>query len=386
MDSGISRRVFVKVGGLGLVAGACAPSAAPQSPASASAGGQPAPAAKAAWEVEWDKLVAAAKVEGKLVVQTATGSGYREALEEFNKAFPGVEATQLAFADAATYVPKIKAERQAGVYSFDAALIPPTSALQQLKPDGVFDPLRPLLFRPDILDDKVWDGGFELQWCDVDKKLAFFIQRDVNHNIYINTDLVKPAELAKVEDLVDPKWKGKMVMADPRQGAVRLPMTSLWLSGKKDLIKKMIIDQEPQIIRDRRQNVEALVRGRVPFAVGILKAVLHEFKKDGLAQNVIALDLPEIDYQPHDIALVFNRAPHPNAAKLFLNWILTEEGQTAWSKNVFVNANRIDVPIINPTDAPKPGVVYKNRNQEAIYPIVGEVEKHIADILKAANL
>ncbi|MEK7216790.1 MAG: hypothetical protein AAB289_14480, partial [Chloroflexota bacterium] len=122
MDSGISRRVFVKVGGLGLVAGACAPAATPQ-PA-APAGGQQAPVAKAAWEVEWDKLVTAAKQEGKLVVQTATGSGYREALEEFNKAFPGVEATQQAFADAATYVPKIKAERQAGVYSFDAALLP----------------------------------------------------------------------------------------------------------------------------------------------------------------------------------------------------------------------------------------------------------------------
>ncbi len=385
MGTTVSRRLFVKVGGLGLMAGACAPSATAPAAGEGQAGGQPAPAAKAAWEVEWDKLLAAAKQEGKVVVQTATGTGYREALEEFNKAFPGVEAIQQAFPDAATYVPKIKAERQAGVYSFDAALIPPTSALQQLKPDGVFDPLRPLLFRPDILDDKVWDGGYEQQWCDVEKKLAFFIMRDVNHSVWINTDLVKPSEITRVDDLANPKWKGKFVIADPRQGAVRLPMTSLWLNGKKDLIKKLIVDQEPQVIRDRRQNVEALVRGRVSFALGILKAVLKDFKKDGLAQNVIALDLPEIDYQPHDIALAFNRAPHPNAAQLFLNWILTKEGQAAWAKNVHVNANRIDVPIVNPEDAPKPGVVYKNRNQEEIYPIVGEVEKHIADILKAAN-
>jgi iron(III) transport system substrate-binding protein len=379
----VTRRMFVRIGGLGLAASACAPAAAP--PAAAPAGGAPAAAAKPGWEADWQKLIEAAKQEKQVVVQTGTGAGYREALEEFTKAFPGVEAVQQAFPDAATYVPKIRAERQAGVFSLDVAVTPPTSALQQLKPDGAYDPLRPLLFRPDILDDKVWDGGFELQWCDVDKKLAFFVQRDVNHNVYINTDLVKASELTKPEDLVDPKWKGKYVMADPRQGAVRLPMTSLWLNNKKDLIKKLLIDGEPQVIRDRRQNVEALVRGRVSFAVGILKAVLNEFRKDGLAKNIVALDLPEMDYQPHDIALYFNRAPHPNAAKLFLNWILTKEGQTAWSKHVFVNANRTDVPLVNPEDAPKPGVVYKNRNQEEIYPVVGEVEKHIADLLKAAG-
>jgi ABC-type Fe3+ transport system substrate-binding protein len=114
--------------------------------------------------------------------------------------------------------------------------------------------------------------------------------------------------------------------------------------------------------------------------------VLNEFKKDGLAKNVVALDFADLDYQPHYVVLAYNRAPNPNATKLFVNWVLSKEGQTAWAQHVQFNANRIDVPIVNPEDAPKPGVVYKNRNQEEIYPIFAEVEKHIGDLLKGAGV
>ncbi|MSQ28706.1 MAG: ABC transporter substrate-binding protein [Dehalococcoidia bacterium] len=382
MDTTVSRRLFVRIGGLAVVAGACAPTASGPVQTSGAGSG----AAKQGWELEWDRLVAAARQEGKLQVQTPAGAGYREVLEAFNTAYPGVEALQQIFGDSATYVPKVRAERQAGVYSLDAALITPGSALQQLKGEGVYDPLRPMLFRPDVVDDKVWDGGFDVQWCDVEKKFAFFLDRDVNRTVYINTDLVKPSEFTSVEDLANPKFKGKLLLPDPRQGAMRLPMSTLWINGKKDLIKKLIIDQEPQIIRDRRQHVEALIRGRFPVSMGLLKAVLNDFKKDGVAKNIVALDFAELDYQPHYVVLAYNRGPNPNATKLFVNWVLTKEGQTAWAQRVQFNANRIDVPIVNPDDAPKPGVVYKNRNQEEIYPIFAEVEKHIGDLLKAAGV
>ncbi|MSQ28707.1 MAG: hypothetical protein EXR51_11320 [Dehalococcoidia bacterium] len=171
MKTLISRRSFVRIGGLGLLAGACTPVVTAPTPGDAPTSGVAAPASNPGWEVEWDKLVTAALQEGKVVVQTAAGAGHRKALEEFNKAFPGVEVVEQTFPDSSTYVPKVKAERQAGIYSLDAAVTAPGSMLQQLKPEGVFDPLRPVLIRPDILDDKVWEGGFEQQWLDLENRV-----------------------------------------------------------------------------------------------------------------------------------------------------------------------------------------------------------------------
>ncbi len=78
----------------------------------------------------------------------------------FAKAFPGIEPEHLSFPDAATFVPKLQSERQAGIYSIDVGASTITPFIQFFKPDGVIEPLRPLL-RPEILDDKLWFGGIE---------------------------------------------------------------------------------------------------------------------------------------------------------------------------------------------------------------------------------
>lgn len=52
------------------------------------------------------------------------------------------------------------------------------------------------------------------------------------------------------------------------------------------------------------------------------------------------------------------RPPHPNAAKLFLNWLLTKEAQTVWCKHAEINSRRLDVPIIREDLVPTPGKHY----------------------------
>lgn len=368
----VSRRTFLATAAGSATAAACAPAAPPAGTTQTGSGGP-----KAEWERQWDDLLAAAKKEGRVVVQTAAGAGYRETIEEFNKAFPGVEAEHVQFPDAATYVPKITQERNAGVYSFDVALLPPTSALQQLKPIGAYEDLRPIIFRPDVLDDKGWDGGFAGRWRDVEKKLAFSHMRNVMHAVWVNTDMIKLDEIKSVDDLLKPQWKGKFVMADPRQGASYLIMSTLRLNGHGDAIKKLLQDQEPNIIRDRRQAVEAIVRGRFPIAIGLLLAVVNEFKNQGVGTGVKNPDVPDMDYQPSDCTFLLNKAPHPNAAKLFINWFLTKEGGTAFAQNVKVNSARLDAPIADPDSMPKPGVEYKMRNQEEIYGTIAEVQKEV---------
>ena len=65
---------------------------------------------------------------------------------------------------------------------------------------------------------------------------------------------------------------------------------------------------------------------------------------------------------------VVDNAPHPNAAAVYLNWLLSKEGQIAWTKVPRVS-RRLDVPSPDPTMAPKPGIQYFNGQAEKYFPV-----------------
>jgi iron(III) transport system substrate-binding protein len=340
-----------------------APTAAPAKPAAApttapqtapAAGGQAPPVAKTDdFKTQWEALIDAAKKEGKVVVQNPAGAGYRPALDVFAKSFPGIEVEQQAFADAATYIPKVKAEREAGIYSIDVLATTVTPILQILKPEGIVDPIRPLIIHPEALDSNAWYGGFEGRWADETKTHVFKHNLRTTRPVYINTKLVKEGEITKVDDLLDPKWKGQIVTSDLVQGYIYTPSTILRETKGEDFLRKLFVEQQPQIIRDRRQAIEALVRGGAAVGFGLHPVIMQDFVKDGLAGDVKNLDLADVSYSGGETVALYNKAQHPNAAKLYINWMLTKEGQIAWSTNIGDNSARKDVPLVDPTDAPR---------------------------------
>ncbi|MSQ28335.1 MAG: extracellular solute-binding protein [Dehalococcoidia bacterium] len=183
-------------------------------------------ATKAAWEKDWDDLVAAAKKEGSLVLVTNLGPAFKNAAAASLKAGPGVTVeliTQLASA----FAPKAVQERQAGVYSYDVTTQPDGTVPLALILAGAMDPIRPLIMRPDILDDKSWQGGFEAGFPDKDKKWGYAGFQEVHRAVWINTDLIKEGEIKTFDDLLNPKWKGKIVGGDP-------PHFRRWLVAEHD--------------------------------------------------------------------------------------------------------------------------------------------------------
>lgn len=372
----------------GLMAVACGapapaqPTAAPAAaPKTAPDTSQQAPAAgKPAGTSEWDALVEAARKDGKVVVQTAVGAGYRNALDEFAKAFPGMEVEQQAFADSATYIPKIKGEREAGIYSIDVLANPVTPLLQVYKPEGTIVPIKQLLIHPEALDDKAWFGGIEARWADTPKTFVFRHQVTVTRPVYINTDLANPDEIKKVDDLLDPKWKGKIVTSDVAQGYIYTPSTVLRETKGEDFLKRLFVDQEPTMIRDRRQAIETLIRGGAPVGFGLHPIVMGDFVRDGLAGNIKNPDVEGITYSGGDVVGLYDKAPHPNAAKLFINWLLTKQGQIAWSSNVRLNSARLDVPVVDPASAPgTPGLI--DPTNEDWIPKIAEAQEFIRKLV-----
>lgn len=363
-------------GSLAGLAAACAP-AASTPPAQPTVAGAP-PAPRASWENEWDSLVVAAKQEGKLALITYLGENFREAVKGFETAFPGITVEHTGL-NSGQWVPRVQRERDAGLYNFDVMTSTWAIVPRAIAEKGGMAPIKSILFRGDVLDDKVWLGGFERGFLDKNEKWVYAGFIDRSEAVWINTDLVRDGEITKVEDLLDPKWKGKMISLDPRsQGGVIINATVLRHAYGPDIIKRLWKDQEVVLMRDHRLMTEHLIRGRYAVGIGgVLRPVLQDFLNEGLGRNVKRVDMDNVDAVTGGVNIVgaFDRAPHPAAAKLFINWLLTKEGATIWSKHGLTNSRRVDVPLMVAHTAVDPSRKYPQADAADFTPELAKTQE-----------
>src|SRR5262249_13849298 len=166
---------------LAVAMAACAPASSPaaapakpaaSAPAAAAPASQAAPTTDAAWQAEWNRMVAAAKQEGKLALMGSGGTLIRDALMEFPKAYPEINV-EYAAPPPGDIAVKVPAERDAGQYLWDVHIGHPGPAYDVLLPRGVMDPLAPALVLPEVLDDSKWLGGFKAGFMDKDEQYAY---------------------------------------------------------------------------------------------------------------------------------------------------------------------------------------------------------------------
>jgi len=325
--------------------------------------------AQAPWQKEWERVVAAAEKEGQLSIAGPPGDTYRNALiDAFQKKYPKIKV-EYNGASGRDQVPRVLRERQSGIFYWDLYIGGPTSPLGALKPEGAFDPLKPELILPEVLDDSKWYGGFAGGFMDVEEKLYYGFDGTVSDVVYVNTDLVSPTELKSFKDLANPKWSGKIVWEDPRQEGSGLNSALLFsLSYGEEFLKKLLRDQKIVFTRDRRQLTEWVIRGRYPIAVSLPSDQLKIFVEKGVGKNVKVIDDPAMVNAiiPGFGAFgVLNRRPHPNATKVYVNWLLSKEGQTSWAtQSGGRNSRRLDVPLGDPEFAIKPNQRYVQTQTE----------------------
>lgn len=358
----ISRREALRLLAVTAAAGVAAACGAP-APSGGPAPGTEALPANEPWAQEWRALVAAAQQEGSLHVQTPLGTGFRRWLDVFQQSFPGiaVEHTALRGSD---FAARGKSEREAGIFSFDASVTSPGSVGRILKPIGAFDPLKDAVFRPDVTGDEHWHDGFASHFLDLEGRWYFGFGNEIYPIIHVNTDMVKEGELTAFKDLLDPRWKGKILQKDPRtEGAGYIGMSVIRENvgpSADEMFRQFYATQEVTFGTDDRQNTEFMVRGRYAISLGgINENILNDFKAQGAGNNIRLVLFPDLmATDPGDCLWNMNRPPHPNAAKLFVNWVLTREGQAAWSRELKANSSRTDVPVVNQEKLAPPGIKY----------------------------
>jgi iron(III) transport system substrate-binding protein len=338
------------------------------------------------WKQKWDTALTQAKKEGKVVVLGPPGDRIRDALTQgFAKAFPDI-SMEFSGARGGELATRVKAERDAGIYSVDIVINGTSTANAYFKPMKALDPIEPALILPEVLDPKNWRDN-RLEFADRQTRFDLVFSTQTNVPLIFNEGQVKAEEVDELYELLDPKWKGKIAVQDPipsgtGNGVFRWVWHVLGPEKAMDFYRK-IRAQAGAIDRDQRQQIEWVAQGKYPLNLGP-GTVMYQLQARGLKFGV----MPNFkDYGAYltpgfGSVMFINRAPHPNAARVFLNWLLTKEGQTAFSKGMGYVSRRLDVSTDHVPSywVPKPGVKYWAGYYEEDATMTPEQEKFLKSI------
>jgi ABC-type Fe3+ transport system substrate-binding protein len=246
-------------------------------------------------------------------------------------------------------------ERRANRYLGDIWISGVDTAFNLLLPGKALDAIRPALMLPEVLDESNWSQG-KHYYGDPEHKFIYIYEGSAQSGgISYNTALVNPKEMTSYWDLVRPRWRGKIVSTDPRRPGTSQQNLRFYYHHPElgpEFLKQLFGEMDVAISRDDQQMIDWLAAGKYAFALFVRGRVEDEKKKG----------LPVDEFYPGSIkegalvdstrgALTFlNRAPHPNAARLAINWFLSREGQRVYQK-VFAeggtsggNSMREDIP------------------------------------------
>lgn len=311
-----------------------------------SAGGKAAGADD--WEDEWEQTVAAARQEGKLVLTGPPGEVWRRALMTFEEDFPQIQV-EYTGANSRDFWPRVFRERELGQYLWDLRVGGPDPHVYEARDEGILDPVRPLLLLPEVAEENKWSGGFNGLFVDKEHNYIAGFLAYASAPVFVNRDVVPETEFRSDQDLLDPQWKGKIVLQDPRGGAGLGSMTVLLAVYGEQFVEDLLSKQDVVVTSDGRQQAEWVIRGRYPIGIGVLPDQLLYLKQQGLAFNVQRLREGSAGLSVGFGGIqLLNRSPHPNAAKVYINWLLSQKAQENLAQTLGLNSRRLDVEARNP--------------------------------------
>jgi iron(III) transport system substrate-binding protein len=259
---------------------------------------------------------------------------------EFQRKYPGIAFEQFEVQQGPA-LERLIVEARSGVVNADLI----DSALSYLQPVLSRDLIATYDWAAQGIDPRsIYYGNKCIDFYHVDQPLAY------------NTSLVKDGEIKSWEDMLDPKWKGKVALEARGLGLAIL--SQAWGEKKSDAFIDGLKANNVLIVKGNTQSAEALAGGQAAIAMGISSARIERTRSETgapVAWSPVVSPVPAYDY----VLCVPKNARHPNAAQLLARWMVGKEGRAAiWRDLVFGLATGVD---LSPT-----GEKYKQAGTEII--------------------
>ena len=307
--------------------------------------------AQTEWKTEWDKTVRAAEAEGQFTLYGCCYD-FERILEGFRKKIPKIKVTTVVAAGS-QLSNRILAERRAEKYIPDVFSGGANTNHDVLYKGRALDPIASALILPEVLDISKWYER-EHRYIDPEQKYIFaYVANSQSGQIAYNTKLVNPQKFKSHWDLLNPKWKGKMASLDPTAGGMGGALQLFYYHPAlgPGFITKLYSEMQVTVSRDSRLMTDWLSSGKFSLCIRCSAgAEVGKAKQQGLPidflDTVSWKEGGSSSASGGTLALP-SRAPHPNAAKIFINWFLSREGQIALQKfgrPDAHNSRRIDIP------------------------------------------
>jgi ABC-type Fe3+ transport system substrate-binding protein len=209
--------------------------------------------------------------------------------------------------------------------------------------------------------------GYVMQWLPDSAKDYPTIFKDprgywVASNFYVitpayNTSLVpRGAEPKTYQDLLDPKWRGRMAWnAFPTSsgvgGFVGTVLTEMGEEKGKAYLRELSKQHVANLPGSAREVLDQVIAGEYAIALQIFNHHAVISAKKGAPVDWIKM---EPATETLSVISVHKNAPHPNAAKLLVDFIISKEGQEVFRDNYYIPASPA-VPALEPTLKPEEG-------------------------------
>jgi iron(III) transport system substrate-binding protein len=290
------------------------------------------------------KILEGARKEGKVVLYSAmiVNQALRPLMDAFNKKYPGVTG-EYARHDARELINKVLAESRARALVAD--VVESGGIATPLVKAGVLEkwssPVTAALPKDMVDKDQYWAAN----------RLNYF-------GLGFNTKLVSKADAPKsYTDLLDPKWKGKLSWSwESETGGTMLFVTAVRrIMGEQkaeEYFAKLANQNVLNVVGSSRALVDRVIQGEYPMAIGIFAHHPLISAKAGAPVDTSMFD--PVPSNSSDLALMKN-APHPHAAMLLIDFILSNEGQATLREAEYFPAN----PAVDPLETLRPVVPEK---------------------------
>ena len=256
--------------------------------------------------------VAKAKAEGKVVWYTSTPLPQAQKIINLFEKETGIKA-ELFRSGGSAVLRRFQQELEAGRIAADVLTTSDPAAAALLASKGVFVPFKPKNF------DKIPDAA-------KDKDGHYVAQRLNMMTNYVRSDKVPPADEPKTwNDLTDPKYKGKMVIADPSFTSLLVSVVGMMSKERGWGFYEKLRANDTMVVQGNQQVADMLKRGERLIAVGALDSYAAADRKAGHPMKTL-YPSDGVFVIPSPTSVV-KGGPNPNAAKLLAEFMLTDEVQ-----------------------------------------------------------
>ncbi len=295
-------------------------------------------AAAAVVEEDWDAIYEAAKEEGKVIIY-ALSSRIFDAVEEFKTLYPGVEV-EASDLPTVQQVEKLKREQAAGLYNADVLLLADeTTIFYDILKKGLAENYVPST----LIDGKKTEEVIPETYRS--PALLHSVEAKV---IFYNTETNASSPVDNLWDFTRPEWKGRFQMKDPMQAAENMNFLQMVVKHSDDMAsayekefgKKLVLS--PGIENAGYEWIDRIIKNQIvltnsdgtasdavgapgqqnaPLGICVASSKVRNNKKGqklGIAWDVA----PKFGIYKGNYLLMANKAPHPNAAKLLIRYML----------------------------------------------------------------